>query len=139
MRPNNRTGQARRIPVLRGYYARRGTFNATATTEELLQTIPLAGYRHHEAPRLWGTLKRGQALTLRRERLNPHDEKAVAIDWVGHQLGYLPRAQNRLAADLLDRDETLVARIITKRDHGDHHNRLELGLYRARPRGTARP
>ncbi|WP_019625856.1 HIRAN domain-containing protein [Thioalkalivibrio sp. ALJT] len=136
MRPTHRTGQARRIPVLRGYYARRSTFKATATTEELLQTIPLAGYRHHEAPKLWHTLKRGQALTLRRERLNPHDDKAVAIDWIDHQLGYLPREQNQLAADLLDRDEPLLARIINKRDHGDRHNRLELGLYRRRPKGT---
>ncbi|WP_019023364.1 MULTISPECIES: HIRAN domain-containing protein [unclassified Thioalkalivibrio] len=132
----NKTQQARPIPTLRGYYAKRGRYNATATTEELLQTIPLAGFRHHHAPKLWNALKRGQALTLRRERLNPHDEKAVAIDWVDHQLGYLPRDRNGLAAELLDRDEPLVARILEKRDHADRHSRLELGLYRARPRSA---
>lgn len=137
MQSNTPNRQARRTPVLRGYYAKRGRYNATATTEELLQTIPLAGYRHHEAPKLWNALKRGQALTLRRERLNPHDEKAVAIDWIDHQLGYLPRHQNQLAADLLDRDEPLVARIIAKRDNSDRHHRLELGLYRARPQHRA--
>lgn len=128
----NKTQQARPIAALRGYYAKRGRYSATATTEELLQTIPLAGYRYHDAPKLWNTLKRGQALTLRRERLNPHDAKAVAIDWIDHQLGYLPREQNQLAADLLDRDEPLVARIIAKRDHNGSCKQLELGLYRMR-------
>lgn len=132
MQPNRPRRQARRTPVLRGYYAQRGTYNATATTEELLQTIPLAGYRHHDAPKLWEALKRGQALTLRRERLNPHDSKAVAIDWIDHQLGYLPRESNQLAADLLDQNEPLIARILEKRDHADRHHRLELALYRAR-------
>ncbi len=132
MQSNTPNRQARRTPVLRGYYAKRGRYNATATTEELLQTIPLAGYRHHDAPKLWNALKRGQALTLRRERLNPHDDKAVAIDWIDYQLGYLPREQNNLAADLLDRDEPLVARIIAKHDHNGSHKQLELGLYRMR-------
>ncbi|WP_018863473.1 HIRAN domain-containing protein [Thioalkalivibrio sp. ARh3] len=129
----NKIQQARPIPTLRGYYAKRGRYRATATTEELLQTIPLAGFRHHDAPKLWNALKRGQALTLRRERLNPHDDKAVAIDWVDHQLGYLPREQNQLAADLLDRDEPLIARIIAKRDSVSSRKQLELGLYRMRP------
>ncbi|WP_019623969.1 HIRAN domain-containing protein [Thioalkalivibrio thiocyanoxidans] len=129
----NKIQQARPIPTLRGYYAKRGRYSATATTEELLQTIPLAGFRHHDAPKLWNALKRGQALTLRRERLNPHDDKAVAIDWVDHQLGYLPREQNQLAADLLDRDEPLIARIIAKRDSVSSRKQLELGLYRMRP------
>ncbi len=128
-----RISQARPTPALRGYYARRGPYNRTATTGELLQRIPLAGYRHHDAPKLWNLLKRGQALTLRRERLNPHDDKAVAIDWLDHQLGYLPREQNGLAAELLDRDERLIARILDKRDRDGRHKGLELGVYRVGP------
>ncbi|WP_017940908.1 MULTISPECIES: HIRAN domain-containing protein [unclassified Thioalkalivibrio] len=134
MQSNTPNRQARRTPVLRGYYARRGAYNATATTEELLETIPLAGFRHHEAPKLWDILKRGQALTVERERTNTHDEQAVAVRWMDHHLGYLPRDRNGLAARLLDQDQPLIARILEKRDQADRHNRLELGLYRARPR-----
>lgn len=124
--------QVRPIHALRGSHALRGTFNHTATTGELLQRIPLACYRHHNAPRLWDILKRGQALTLERERLNPHDPKAVAVRWLDHQLGYLPRTSNQLAAELLDHDEPLIARILEKRDHADRHHRLELAVYRTR-------
>ena len=133
----SRPRQARPIPALRGYYAPRGEYNRTATTEELLQRIPLAGYRHHDAPKLWRILKRGQAVSVERERLNPHDPKAVAVRWLDHQLGYLPREQNRLAAELLDRNEPLLARIIDKRDSDDPRARLELALYRRRPARTA--
>ncbi len=130
-------GQARPIPALRGYYARRGRFEKTATTEELLQRIPLAGYRHHDAPRLWGLLRRGQALTVERERTNPHDTKAVAVRWLDHHLGYLPRSENGMAAELLDQDEELIARIIDKRDSENPWERLELGVYRTRPRPSS--
>ncbi|PYG03440.1 MULTISPECIES: HIRAN domain-containing protein [unclassified Thioalkalivibrio] len=127
--------QARPVPVLRGYYARRDRIQNTATTEELLQRIPLAGYRHHEAPRLWPHLRRGQGLTVQRERLNPVDPNAVAVCWLDHQLGYLPRDENDMAAELLDRNEDLVARIIKKRDSEDPWERLELGVYRRRTPG----
>ena len=128
--------QARPVPPLAGYYAKRGTYNHTATTEELLDRIPLAGFRHHEAPRLWDILKRGQALTVERERTNTHDGQAVAVRWMDHHLGYLPRDRNGLAARLLDQDQPLIARILEKRDHADRNSRLELGLYRAKPRPT---
>ena len=128
--------QARPVPPLAGYYAKRGTYNHTATTEELLDRIPLAGFRHHEAPRLWEILKRGQALTVERERTNTHDGRAVAVRWMDHHLGYLPRDRNGLAAQLLDQDQPLIARILEKRDHADRHHRLELGLYRAKSRPT---
>ncbi|WP_019593577.1 HIRAN domain-containing protein [Thioalkalivibrio sp. ALM2T] len=128
----SQTRQARPIPPLAGYYAKRGTYNHTATTEELLDRIPLAGFRHHDAPKLWDILKRGQALTVERERTNAHDGQAVAVRWMDHHLGYLPRDRNSLAARLLDQDQPLIARILEKRDHADRHHRLELALYRAR-------
>ncbi|WP_018949305.1 HIRAN domain-containing protein [Thioalkalivibrio sp. ALMg11] len=129
--------QARPVPPLAGYYAKRGTYNRTANTEELLERIPLAGFRHHEAPKLWGILKRGQALTVERERTNTHDGQAVAVRWMDHHLGYLPRDRNGLAAQLLDQDQPLIARILEKRDHADRHSRLELGLYRAKSRPSS--
>ena len=115
--------QVRPIHALRGSHARRGTFNHTATTGELLQRIPLGCYRHHNAPRLWDILKRGQALILERERLNPHDPKAVAVRWLDHQLVYLPHDHDRLAVKLLGRDEPLIARILEKRGHVDRRHR----------------
>lgn len=76
-----------------------------------LQRSTLAGFRHHEAPRLLPALSRREALTLEREADNPYDPNAVALRWRGRKLGYLPRGENLVAARLLDRQRHLCARI----------------------------
>jgi hypothetical protein len=76
-----------------------------------LQRSTLAGFRHHDAPRLWPALARREPLTLERELDNPHDPNAVALRWRGRKLGYLPRGENLVAARLLERQRHLCARI----------------------------
>ncbi len=119
--------QARRTPVLsrharppRSRSTGRGTY---------LQRLPLAGFQYHEAARLWPYLRTGQALLLSRELTNPMDRRAVRISWLGEQLGYLPRTENRLASDLLDQGGEVIARINTLRDTDDPWARIELDLY----------
>ena len=119
--------QARRTPLL-SRHARpsrsggigRGTF---------LQRLPLAGFDHHEAARLWPYLRTGQALLLSRERTNPVDPRAVRINWLGEHLGYLPRTDNFLASDLLDHGAEVIARIHTLRETDDPWARIDLDLY----------
>jgi len=77
----------------------------------LVQSSPLAGFRHHEAPALWGTIREGDPLTLVREPHNVHDRNAVRVDWRGLVLGYVPRAENEAVARQLDRGERLEARV----------------------------
>ncbi len=76
-----------------------------------LQRSHVAGFRHHDAPRLWPALARRAQLTLEHESNNPHDPNAVALRWCGRKLGYLPRGENLMAARLLDRQRNLSARI----------------------------
>jgi hypothetical protein len=94
-----------------------------------LQRLPLAGFAHHEASRLWPYLRTGQALLLSRELTNPVDSRAVRISWVGEHLGYLPRGSNLLASDLLDRGVEVIARIHTLRETDDPWARIDLDLY----------
>lgn len=119
--------QARRIPLLSGHGRPprpggigRGTY---------LQRLPLAGFEHHAATRLWRYLRTGQALQLSRERTNPADTRAVKITWMGEQLGYLPRCSNLLASDLLDQGSEVIARIHTLRETDDPWARIDLDLY----------
>lgn len=79
----------------------------------LVQNSPLAGYRHYHAPTLWPQLKEGDALTLHREPDNPHDPNAIRVEWQGHKLGYLPRAENRALSAEMDKGTPLAARIAT--------------------------
>lgn len=121
------TSQAQRTPLLsryarppRPYGMNRGAY---------LQRLPLAGFEHHQAKRLWPYLRTGQALLLSRERSNPVDPRAVSVSWLGEQLGYLPRADNVLACDLLDHGAEVIARIHTLRECDDPWERIDLDLY----------
>jgi hypothetical protein len=84
---------------------------AAPNREIRLQLSNLAGFRHHDAPKLWPALGRREHLSLVREADNPYDPNAVALLWRGRKLGYLPRGENLVAARLLDRSRNLSARI----------------------------
>jgi HIRAN domain len=43
-------------------------------------------------------MKAGDAVSLVREPGNPYDKNPVRVEWNGHQLGYIPRAENRTIA-----------------------------------------
>lgn len=95
----------------------------------LVQSSPLAGFRHHEARALWRELARGDALVLWREADNPHDAHAIAVLWRGHKLGYVPRAQNSALAWAMDRGEQLDARISVLREARNPRKRIEFEVF----------
>ena len=60
----------------------------------IVQQSPLAGFQFYDGKALWDEMKTGDALTLVRERDNPHDANAVRVEWKGSHLGYIPRREN---------------------------------------------
>ena len=95
----------------------------------LVQNSPVAGFQFHEGKRLWDQLKVGDALTLVREPGNPHDARAVRVEWNGHMLGYVPRAENDAVARQLDRGNKLEARIVRLTKHRDPWKRIEFEVF----------
>ena len=95
----------------------------------LIQTSPLAGSQYYAVGTFRQRLQVGDELTLLREPGNRHDARAIRVDWQGHQLGYLPRAQNRAVADAMDRGDRLVARIARLTEHPDPWRRVVLEVY----------
>jgi hypothetical protein len=93
-----------------------------------IQFCSLAGFRHHDAPRLWKVLGTDSTLTLERDANNPHDPDAVAILWKGMKLGYLPRGENFVAARLLDGKRPLSARIKALRPGESPNRRIRLAV-----------
>jgi hypothetical protein len=77
----------------------------------LLQDSPLAGFQYHAGKTLWPQMQVGDALTLIREPDNPHDAKAVRVEWRGHKIGYVPRRENADVARFMDGGQKLEARI----------------------------
>jgi hypothetical protein len=95
----------------------------------VVQSSPLAGFRHYEAPNLWGEVRTGDELTLVREPDNPHDRNAVRVEWRSFKLGYVPRAQNEAVARLLDRGTRLVARVSKLRHTRAPNRRIEFEIF----------
>lgn len=52
----------------------------------------------------------------------------MRVEWDGHKLGYVPRADNAAVAQLLDRGERLVARVSALRDSRDPWERIEISV-----------
>ena len=95
----------------------------------LIQASPLAGFQYHAGEEVWPRLATGQWLALVREPDNAFDADAVRIDWHGHKLGYLPRAENTAVAQMLDRGERLSARIKALRQAADPWQRVGIEVF----------
>jgi hypothetical protein len=99
------------------------------TIKVLVQSSPLAGFQYHEGRELWPKLQVGDALILIREPDNPHDRNAVRVEWQGHMLGYLPRAENRVVAAEMDRGGVVSGRIARLREHQSPWQRLLIEVF----------
>ena len=95
----------------------------------LVQSSPVAGFQFHEGKQVWDQLKVGDALMLVREPGNAHDARAVRVEWNGHMLGYVPRAENDALARQLDRGNRLEARIVRLTKHRDPWKRIEFEVF----------
>lgn len=95
----------------------------------LVQHSPLAGFRHHEGPRLFHLLPPGEPLELEREPDNPYDSNAVRVEWRGHKLGYVPRTQNSALAWAMDRGETLDARVAQRTPRPRQRRGIEFEVF----------
>lgn len=95
----------------------------------LVQSSPLAGFRHAEAEAVWHELQAGDSLQLVREPGNAYDENAVRVEWRGRKLGYVPRRDNAALAWALDRGEVLHARISRAEWHPNPARRIAFEVF----------
>lgn len=102
---------------------------AGAEQRLILQTSPLAGFQHYAGPSLFPLMRAGDNLSLRREPANPHDDKAVRVEWRGVQIGYAPRAENVDLARLMDRGAQIEGRILHLQNSRDPWKRVLMELY----------
>jgi HIRAN domain len=101
----------------------------SASVRLLVQSSPLAGFRHYAAAQVWHEMHVGDRLELLRESGNPHDANAVAVAWRGRKLGYVPRRDNAALAWGLDRGERLQARISRLAHHPNPARRIQFEVF----------
>jgi hypothetical protein len=95
----------------------------------LIQSSPLAGSQYYQASEVWLKMQVGDRLELIREPDNRHDRNAIRVEWRGHKLGYVPRAENRSVATALDQGDRLVARISRLTEHPNPWRRVEFEVF----------
>lgn len=100
-----------------------------AARSVLIQTSPIAGFQFHEGDAIWPSLAVGEKLELVREAANTNDSDAVAVYFQKQQLGYVPRGENSVVANLLDRGERVEARITELRVEEDPWQRVRFSVF----------
>ena len=106
------------------------TLPATADRVRILvQNSPLAGSQYHDLTAVRPRMKVGDRLTLTREPGNRHDVNAIIVEWQGHKLGYLPRAENRVVASAMDSGNRLSARVSRLDEDPDPWRQVEVEIY----------
>lgn len=103
---------------------------ASVEAEIIVQISPLAGFQYHAGRALFPLLSVGDRLTLLREPDNPHDPRAVRVEWRGAMLGYAPRADNVDLARLMDGGAQVQGRILQLQKTRDPWKRVlfEVGI-----------
>jgi|SRR5659263_12709 len=97
--------------------------------EVWLQSSLVAGFKYYDGEKVWYSLKVGELLALSREPNNPHDNQAVEVLWRGHKLGYIPRYENSTAANLLQNNAPLLARISNLDQPRNFWKQVELDIF----------
>jgi len=102
--------------------------HAQVAAHILLQDSPLAGFQYHAGKTLWPQMQVGDILTLVREPGNPHDARAVRVEWQGHMIGYVPRRENADVARFMDGGQKLTARIVRLAEVRDPWSRVRFEI-----------
>lgn len=95
----------------------------------LVQNSPLAGSQYYAVSTVWPEIRVGDALDLVREPDNRHDSRAIRVEWRGHKLGYVPRADNRAVAAAMDAGERLAARVSSLSDNKNPWQRVAFEVF----------
>ncbi|MDD4881614.1 MAG: HIRAN domain-containing protein [Gallionellaceae bacterium] len=97
---------------------------AGVETGILIQTSPLAGFQYHAGRALFPLMAVGDRLVLVREPDNPHDPRAVRVEWRGAMIGYAPRIDNVDLARLMDNGVPVEGRIVQLQKARDPWKRI---------------
>ncbi len=101
---------------------------ANTSSSVFLQSSALAGFQFHAGNALWSHLRVRQPLTLVREAENTYDGNAIRVEWNGEKIGYVPRRENSVVAELMDRGEQVTGCITQLSDSDDPWQRVRIDI-----------
>ena len=94
-----------------------------------LDSVYIAGFQYYKGTALENGLKENEILSLKRQVENPHDYFAVEVYCGEQKLGYLPRADNKIIARMMDQGVNMKA-VIRKIEQEAHpFRRVKVRVY----------
>ncbi|MGE0020855.1 MAG: HIRAN domain-containing protein [Draconibacterium sp.] len=113
--------------VIAAKYA--GAVVPEAKKDVYLDSVYIAGFQYYKGTELEKRLKENDILSLRRQAENQHDYFAVEVYCGEQKLGYLPRADNKIIARMMDQGVSMKA-IIRKVEPEVHpFRRVKVRVY----------
>lgn len=102
-----------------------------SNTSRYIADFDIAGMRYWDGATVLSKLKPGKKLTLVPEPDNQADPHAVAIYRKDVKLGYIPRDQNLMAAQLFrfGHTDVLECRILKVNPEAETYKQVHVGLY----------
>ena len=95
----------------------------------LLLRRHVAGFQYGAGPQLIGKMKKGDELRLVSEPENKFDNKAIAVYWKQHKIGYVPAADNEIPDNILKQEVKLTARIENLDRNAEPWKVCEVGVW----------
>ena len=103
--------------------------NPEKTRKILLLDTVVAGISYYEAEKIWNTLSVGQPLRLLREPENPFDKRAIEVYRGKNKLGYIPRRDNSVISQMMDRKKNIMADIVWLKQDPDPWKRIGIKVW----------
>ncbi|MBL7032265.1 MAG: HIRAN domain-containing protein [Nitrospira sp.] len=94
----------------------------------LLLDSSVAGFRYYKGEEIWKKLEPGRVLDLKREPGNQFDYDAVEIYHEKEKIGYIPRSDNMIIAQLMDKGVDIKARISGISESGSPNERIGVAV-----------
>lgn len=124
-----------RIDFLKSFFAGSALLFLPRTGgEKLVREIRLsspyvAGFQYYQGLEIEPQLQEDNLLTLKREPTNPYDCYAVEVYQNEAKLGYLPRAENKVIARLMDQGIAVKAKIEKIKPEEEPYRRIKAKIF----------
>ena len=107
-------------------------FSKTKTVNKkrniMLLDSSVAGFRYYSGEEVWKKLAPGRPLDLKREPGNKFDYDAVEIYHEKEKIGYIPRSDNMVIAQLMDKGVDIRATISEVIERGAPNHRVGVAV-----------
>lgn len=113
--------------VIAAKYA--GAIVPEAKRDIYLDSVYIAGFQYYKGDEIEKYLKENDTLTLKRQGENPHDYFAVEVYSGNQKLGYLPRADNKIIARMMDQGVNMKALIRKIESEAYPYRRVRIRVY----------